>query len=184
MAQFVNKTELARRLGVSAPRISQLLKRGLPVLQDGRIDLTSALTWISANVDRSNAGGSKMGSTPAVPAAQVSTAFVDPGRSAPQVDPARALLIGRARMAFARAKREERPERVAAGELLERQAVVEFLAAIVLMTRDALLSQPDRMAATLAATNDTAEVHRRLKEDVNALLVRLSRAIATSQFNA
>jgi hypothetical protein len=184
MAQIINKTELARRLGVSAPRISQLIGRGLPVRPDGKIDLESALAWVSANVDRSNAAGSKLQPTPAVPVAQSPMPSIDTVRPAPQADPARALLIGRARMAFARAKREERAERLAAGELLERRDVVEFLAATMLMFRDALLSQPDRMAASLAAVNDTAEAHRLLKADVHALLTRLSKAIETSHFSA
>jgi phage terminase Nu1 subunit (DNA packaging protein) len=183
MAQIINKTELARRLGVSAPRISQLIGRGLPVRPDGKIDLASALKWTGANVDRSNSAGSKIQPTPVVSAVRSSTPSADPGRSVPQADPARALLIGRARIAFARAKREERAERLAAGELLERQDVLEFIASTFTMVRDALLSQPDRMAATVAAVNDTAETHRLLKADVNALLTRLSKAIATSQFN-
>jgi hypothetical protein len=93
-------------------------------------------------------------------------------------------MIGRARVAFARAKREERAERLAAGELLERRDVIEFVAASSTMIRDALLSQPDRVAAQLAAVTDPAEVHRRLKEDVHAMLLRLSRAIEVPQFNA
>jgi phage terminase Nu1 subunit (DNA packaging protein) len=187
MNQIINKQELVRRLGVSAPRISQLLKRGLPARSDGKIDLEVALTWISANVDRSNAAGAKIPHAPfgsVAPAAYPSTPFSDPGRSAPQADPARALLIGRPRTALARAKREERAERLAAGELVERQQVVDFIASAFTMIRDALLSQPDRMAAQLAAVTDTAEVHRRLKEDVHALLVRLSRAIKASQFQS
>jgi phage terminase Nu1 subunit (DNA packaging protein) len=184
MAEIVNKTELARRLGVSAPRISQLIGRGLPVRTDGKIDLASALTWISANVDRTNAAGSKLQPTPVISTAQSPMPSLDTVRPAPQADPARALLIGRARIAFARAKREERAERLAAGELLERRDVVEFVAATFTMIRDTLLSQPDRMAASLAAVNDTTEAHQLLKADVHALLTRLSRAIETSQFNA
>jgi len=121
---------------------------------------------------------------PVAPAAHSSTPSIDPGRSAPQADPARALMIGRARVAFARAKREERAERLAAGELLERRDVIEFVAASSTMIRDALLSQPDRVASQLAAVTDPAEVHRRLKEDVHAMLLRLSRAIEVPQFNA
>jgi phage terminase Nu1 subunit (DNA packaging protein) len=187
MSQIVNKQELARRLGVSAPRVSQLVKRGLPVRSDGRIDLTSALSWISANVDRTNSAGSKLPATPIIPSAPappVSSPFAEAGRSVSQTDPARVLLIGRARAALARAKREERAERLAAGELLERREVVEFVASSFSMIRDALLAQPDRLAAQLAAVSDTAEVHRRLKEDVHALLIRLSRAIEASQFRS
>ncbi|MDR3738996.1 MAG: hypothetical protein P4L40_08240, partial [Terracidiphilus sp.] len=158
-----------------------------PVRSDGKIDLAAALTWISTNVDRTNAAGSKLPAAPAVPAAQappVNSAFAGAGRSVSQTDPARVLLIGRARAALARAKREERAERLAAGELLERQQVVELIASSFSMIRDALLSQPDRLAAQLAAVTESGEVCRRLKEDVHALLVRLSRAIEASPFKS
>jgi hypothetical protein len=68
--------------------------------------------------------------------------------------------------------------------LLERREVTEFVASTFTMVRDALLSQTDRMAASLAAANDTTEAHRLLKADVHVLLTRLSRAIEASQFGA
>ena len=46
MTEIITKAELARRLGISKARISQLAKRGLPVRDDGKLDLTVALNWI------------------------------------------------------------------------------------------------------------------------------------------
>jgi len=46
----VRKSELARRLGVSGPRISQYVALGLPVRHDGLVELEQACEWIVANV--------------------------------------------------------------------------------------------------------------------------------------
>jgi DNA-binding transcriptional regulator YdaS (Cro superfamily) len=46
----VRKSELARRLGVSRPRVSQFVALGLPVRHDGRIDLERACEWVLNNV--------------------------------------------------------------------------------------------------------------------------------------
>jgi phage terminase Nu1 subunit (DNA packaging protein) len=46
----VTKGELASRLGVHPSRVSALIKRGLPVRPDRKIDLEAAVTWMKANV--------------------------------------------------------------------------------------------------------------------------------------
>jgi hypothetical protein len=50
MAVLINKTELAAELGVSRPRISQLIARGLPVEPDGRINLELACYWVLSHL--------------------------------------------------------------------------------------------------------------------------------------
>lgn len=57
----VSKAEFARSLGVTAPRVSQYVKRGLPVLASGKVDLEIATRWVSENhhhVDRFGDRGS------------------------------------------------------------------------------------------------------------------------------
>lgn len=41
----ISKTELAALLGFTKPRITQLIRKGLPVLADGQIDRKAALDW-------------------------------------------------------------------------------------------------------------------------------------------
>jgi hypothetical protein len=55
MAVLINKTELAAELGVSRPRISQLVARGLPVEPDGSINLELAAFWVLDRLSESNA---------------------------------------------------------------------------------------------------------------------------------
>lgn len=43
----IRKSELARELGISKARVSQLLRLGMPALSNGRLDRASALEWIA-----------------------------------------------------------------------------------------------------------------------------------------
>jgi len=51
----MTKTAFAERLGVSAGRVSQMVKQGLPVLDNGRVPLAAAESWYRANI-RQRAG--------------------------------------------------------------------------------------------------------------------------------
>jgi phage terminase Nu1 subunit (DNA packaging protein) len=53
MTEIISKRELARHLGVVPSRITALIKRGLPVLADGKIDLEAASKWMKANCEAS-----------------------------------------------------------------------------------------------------------------------------------
>jgi predicted transcriptional regulator len=46
----IRKSELARRLGVSRPRVSQYVALGMPVRDDGRIELERACEWVLGTI--------------------------------------------------------------------------------------------------------------------------------------
>jgi phage terminase Nu1 subunit (DNA packaging protein) len=48
-AVTITKSALATRLGVSRARVTQYSNRGMPVRDDGWLDLDAALAWIEAN---------------------------------------------------------------------------------------------------------------------------------------
>ena len=48
--QYVSKSEIAKELGVSKGRVTQLVKAGMPVQADGRIGLDKARKWYAANI--------------------------------------------------------------------------------------------------------------------------------------
>jgi len=52
----ITKTELARQLEVTPSRIGQLVKRGMPTLESGKLNFQDALTWI-AKYQCSSRGG-------------------------------------------------------------------------------------------------------------------------------
>ena len=47
---IISKSELARTLGISPPRISQFVQQGMPTRRDGKLDRIAALQWITRNV--------------------------------------------------------------------------------------------------------------------------------------
>jgi hypothetical protein len=47
--EIIRKSDLARELGVSRARVSQLVRGGLPVRPDGRLDRVRTLAWVRAN---------------------------------------------------------------------------------------------------------------------------------------
>jgi phage terminase Nu1 subunit (DNA packaging protein) len=51
MRHVLTKSEFAEELHVSCPRVSQFVKRGLPVRRDGRVDLERACAWVVENID-------------------------------------------------------------------------------------------------------------------------------------
>ena len=183
MAETITKTELARKLGVTKSRVTQLCRAGLPVGPDGRIEPQSALAWVTTHVDQSRGrwNTSRPGPTPApeppqAPAARVNTPF-DTSRTA--LDPGRALLLARARKALAEAKRAERNERRQAGELIEAEAVKQFVSQLCMMVRDHALAQADRLAATLAGVTGAPEIHQLIRTDNHAMLTKLSKQVAS-----
>ena len=48
--ETITKAAFARELGVSKPRVSQLVQIGLPVLPNGRLDRRAALQWHRDNI--------------------------------------------------------------------------------------------------------------------------------------
>lgn len=48
--ESITKANFAREIGVSKARVSQIVKGGLPVLSDGRLDRQDALDWYCANI--------------------------------------------------------------------------------------------------------------------------------------
>ncbi len=167
---IITKAQLARRLGVTRARITQYAAGGMPVRPDGRLDLAAALAWIESHVDRSAAR------TP--PA----TVAADPGAVSPgsgQVDPARALIIARAKKLLADARRAERRERAEAGELVDASRVAEYTRFLSGVVRDQLLSQPDRLTQRLAAAKSSEEIYQIVRADVHCTLAALAKAIET-----
>jgi hypothetical protein len=190
----IRKGEFAQRVGVSAARVSQWVRAGMPVEPDGTLDLQRALAWVTENVDRSGGGwparkAAPQGATPTAAAPHVGgeqTAAAPHGATptAAAIDPQRALLFARAKKLLAEARRAEREERRHAGELIEVAKVSEYVAFISQIMRDGILTQADRLAAAVAAVGgDIGEVHRIIRADGRALLERWGKTIAAGGYS-
>ncbi|MEI8396860.1 MAG: hypothetical protein WCF85_19160 [Rhodospirillaceae bacterium] len=78
-----SKAAFARRISVSAARISQLVSRGMPVTADGRVDVAVALAWLEDNLDTSKRTGAKSEPEPSATKRCDQAAASGPVRSAP-----------------------------------------------------------------------------------------------------
>lgn len=180
-AERMRKGEFAQRMGVSAARVSQWVGAGMPVEPDGTVDVQRASAWVSEHVDRTGGGW---------PARKVRRAMAPAAAAAnpvpqslPNVDPQRVLILAKAKREAALARRAEREERRHAGELVEASRVGEYVTFLSQVVRDAILSQPDRLASKLAGANgDATLIHRIVREDGHNILNNLSKAIAASGF--
>lgn len=157
--ETTSKAEFAKRLGVSKPRVSQLVGQGLPVLPDGRIDLSAALQWVAAHVDRSQA--TRRGGSPAVarrsapePPAPLSASARHHSADVLQPDAGEILLRAKAKRALVDLRRAERLERIAEGELAPVAEMRSEYDARVRNARAKLLGLGHRLAPRLAIESD------------------------------
>lgn len=65
VSERITQAELARRVALTPGRISQLKRQGLPVGDDGRVDLDEALGWLKKHLDPSRRQAAKEGKPPA-----------------------------------------------------------------------------------------------------------------------
>lgn len=81
----------ARRIGLSQPRVNQLIKEGLPVLANGRVDTEAAILWLERNLDRERSARAREGSAGAVTGAggsrPVKPAAVSPAAPSAMMQP-------------------------------------------------------------------------------------------------
>ncbi len=176
----ISKTELARRLKISKPRVSQLVHAGMPVLPDGKVDAAVALDWIARRTDPShNVGRGKRG--PAGPVAAPPP--VEPAATTTRFsgDAGAVLLVARAKKAIADAKRAERLERFAAGELKEATELAQYATTFSWLVRDHVLAMADRLAPAVAALHDIEAIYKVIRDDSHVMLRRLSKAIADAE---
>ncbi len=60
----LRKSDFAKVAGVSAGRVSQMIRAGLPVEADGRIDVARGKLWIQANIDPKRSAAQAQGEMP------------------------------------------------------------------------------------------------------------------------
>jgi len=61
--EIISKAEFGRRINVSRQRIYQLVKEGLPVTTDNKIDFAKAKRWVSKHLDQHRREARKPGVT-------------------------------------------------------------------------------------------------------------------------
>ena len=61
-----SQRQFAQRVGLAPSRVNKLIKEGLPVLSNGRIDTEAAIQWLEDNLDPERRARAKQGSSGAV----------------------------------------------------------------------------------------------------------------------
>lgn len=168
MARLEQK-EIARVLGVSPPRVTQLKAIGMPV---SSIDLAAA--WYRENVDQRLSP--KLAPSPVpLPAMETMAEVI-----------AEAYDIQRAR-----AKREHHEAGMAAlkerqmlGDLVEAGRVKRAVSSWAAMARSAFEKIPDKVSERVAATSDAQECHALLCAEIDLVLVDLANGARTMRLES
>ncbi|MBB4287620.1 hypothetical protein [Roseospira goensis] len=155
--EVVSKSELARRLGLSRGRVSQLVQDGMPTRDDGKLDEAEARAWYEANIDPSRRRGRPVASVSGPAGPDAPATEMAPG--APRNGPYGASHEGAPtdltawRTEHERLKAEERAMRLARerGETLPKADVARLFGDLGRHHRDTWSQFPTRVAPLLAA---------------------------------
>ena len=99
---------------------------------------------------------------------------------APSSDPVTAFLRARAVNETFKAKISQLEYEQRTGKLIPAERAGEYASTFSAVTKDALMSLPDRLAPMLAAVNDEKAIHRLLTAEVTAVLRKVNKAVADS----
>ena len=164
----LKQATIAKAIGVTEGRVSQLKKQGMPV---DRLDAAQA--WYHEYVD------------PRFSPKLVPGVALPPTASLPEMI-AEAYDIQRAR-----AKREtheanlaELREKQALGELVEADRVRRAVASLAAMVRSSFERIPDKLADRLAAAGDAQQCHVLLTTEIDMVLADLSAGAQNLQLEA
>lgn len=142
----LKKVDFAKLIGVSPGRVSHMIKDGLPVDQDGRIDVARGKLWIQANVDpKRSAAQSGQGEMPFA--------------AAPDASSERVRLL-REQADYAALKNAEKRRELVPSSEVERLWESEWR-----QLRSAVLAAPSRLRQVLPhlAISDIAEIDAELR---------------------
>ena len=158
----LKQSTIAKELGVTEGRISQLKKQGMPVNS-----LEAARVWYAQNVD------------------QTFSPKLVPGVALPSVALLPEMIEGAYDIQAARAKREhheanmaELRERQLLGELVEAERVKRAVSSLAAMVRSAFERIPDKLADRLAANTDAQACHALLTTEIDLVLADLANGAA------
>ena len=179
------KKELAAALGISAAMVTKLARRGMPTDTPERAE-----RWRRRHLEPGRVKGVRADTRPGVtggPVPELATpGDALAGTTAPEGhDPAEGaghqgeaapadFLASRARREAAEAAMAELRLAEQRGELIRTDAVRAVFGTALAVTRDRLLSIPDRLAPVLAAESAPRRVHEVMSAEIRDALTQLS----------
>ncbi len=180
----ISQSEYARRRGVSRQYVSRLVKQGVIVLDNGKIDPAKADAALEARRDPARAprrkalktGAQRVQKAPdqdapvSVPVSRDTVMLPGSGGG----DLPRMLLKTRIKSELEKGKLLEIKARVEAGKYVDADEVKVAAFNKARVVRDGLLNIPDRMASLLAAETNEHKVHELLAREIRAALEELT----------
>jgi len=178
MAERVGTGELAKRLGISRQRVSDLAKEGkLTREPDGQWDVARAMAELSRTLDNQQRRRVRLAAVPQNSPAPVQVDETGDFSLPGQTLSARTThdLFNRARAAkeIALAKERQLDLRRREGELLEAREVERAWTQKLTSFKNRLLAIPDRLAQKLAAISEDREIRAVLDGEIKMALQAL-----------
>lgn len=150
--EYVTKAEFARRMNLSKPTITNLIKRGrLSQTKSGRINFAKGKKEIETNR-----------------AANPDAAAIKQGT----IDPA--IIKTRRRQEEIKLELAEMELRERRGELIERAEVLRMAKAVISISRSRFLNIPQKMAPKLVGLTSIRKIKSILEKEIYAALKELS----------
>ena len=157
--ETVKLSLIAKALGVSGPRVTQLKAKGMPV-----DSIDAALAWYRVQINQKMSP--KIFGSKAIPPAAESKAAVD----AVCYD----LNVSRAKREHHEANIADMKERQMAGSLVEADRVTRIVTEWAALARSAMERIPDKLADRVASLSDTVECHELMTAEIDQVLVELA----------
>lgn len=187
---WFTRKEFCKRTGFSLQRLSQLIKAGKvkpnhidnrgPGREKGRVKMVDALQDIADSLITQNRTGKNHASLPE----PNKTTTGGPGRALhPSANGAAVVACGFNTLSLAGAQEEQARQKAAElkmkndkamGQLIDVEEAKKQAFDCARITRDTILSVPDRMAAELASITDVHEINDRLTRELTQALEDLA----------
>lgn len=162
---------LAKHLGITPGRVSQLKTQGMPV-----DSYENATAWYTANIDQKLSP--KLAPGVAFPPVSRTAA----AKVAEIIDGAYDLQAARAKREHHEANLAELKERQALGDLVEASRVIRSVTTWAAMARAAFEKIPDKVAERVAAESDAQQCHALLTAEIDLVLADLAAGARSLKF--
>ncbi len=157
----ISRVEFARRMGLSKGRVTQLVDRGMPTMEDGRISFKAARRWYRANIVEQ--GHEREAGRLGGKAAAKKSRAVAASRSA-------SFAQARAEKEFYAAKLKQLELAEVLGKVVRWEDVQPGVFDKYRAVRDQLFSIPDRVSAEFAVEDDARAIRKRMVEELELAL--------------
>jgi hypothetical protein len=169
--ELISQREYARRRGISNVAVNRAVKAGRITLVDGKIDPDLADKEWAENTDPSTPKNRVTGKPRQTRNPDEASAPMDLGG---ETSPSTGYAKARAVREVYNAQNAKLDLDLKRGALVRADEVRIAAFSMARKTRDQLIALPERLSTLLAATEDAAEVHKILEEEIERICLEIS----------